>query len=72
MTLVGVTNANAAVTADYREEQGIAFPILADASAVSEAWGVAMIWGNVVRLVDPEGRIVAAGRGDAARVLGER
>ncbi len=72
MTLVGVTAATAEETDDYRGAQGIDFSILADAGTTTEAWGVEMIWGNVVRLVNPEGRIVSEGLKDARRVLAER
>ena len=34
--------------------------------------GVGMIWGNVVRLVDPNGTVVAESLGAAERVLRRR
>lgn len=72
VTLIGVTEASVEEAREYREEMFLDFPILADADATREAWGVELIWGNVVRLVDPDGRVVAEGLGEATQTLGER
>jgi len=58
--------------ADYREAQSLDFPVLASARQTRELWGVHMIWGNVVRLVDPDGIVRAESLGGAERVLGQR
>ncbi len=58
--------------ADYREAKSLDFPILASAKTTRELWGVHMIWGNVIRLVDPAGVVRAESLGAAERVLSER
>jgi len=70
--LVGVTEASLADAEAYAFEQALDFPILAGASEAMDAWGVDFIWGNVVRLVDPEGAIVAVGVGDSEDALTSR
>jgi len=67
-----VTDEPVGIARDYGARQGLTGPFLADASGVREAWGVDMVWGNVVRLVDPRGVVVAVGLGDAQRMLGKR
>lgn len=37
----------------------INYALLADASDVLKAWGVDMIWGTPIYLVDPSGQVVA-------------
>jgi peroxiredoxin len=72
VTLIGVTEASVVQADEYRVRQGLAFPILADAAATHDTWGVELIWGNVVRLVDPQGQVVAESLDEAARVLAAR
>ena len=72
MPLVGVTEASLEDAEAYAFEQGLGFPVLAEAGEVMDAWGVDFIWGNVVRLVDPAGTIVAVGVGDCRSALDAR
>ena len=72
VTLVGLADASVETIERYRVEQDIEFPILANATAQRKQWGVRMIWGNVVRLVNPEGRIVAEGLKGVGRALAAR
>lgn len=70
--LVGVTEAPLEEASAYAYEGGYGFPILAGAGDVMDAWGVDFIWGNVVRLVDPDGQVVAVGVSDSAARLERR
>lgn len=72
MAVFAITDETVEVTEQYAIDQGLEFPILAEAPLTREAWGIDMIWGNVVHLVDPEGRIVADGLGRAEDVLSGR
>ncbi len=72
VSLVGVTEADEPTVEAYVWQHGWGFPILANASEAHQAWGVRMIWGNVVKLVDPDGRVAAEGIGSAAKVLAAR
>ncbi len=70
--LVGVTAADRPTVEAYVQDYGWEFPILAGAGAAQADWGVRLVWGNVVKLVDPAGRVVAEGLGAARRVLQAR
>ena len=72
VTVVGVTAANRQVVEAYREDLDLDLPILANAGPMQEAWGVRLIWGNVVKLVNPDGVVVSEGLGAAAKVLRAR
>lgn len=72
MAVYAVTDDTVELTAQYAIDQGLEFPILAEAPLTREAWGIDMIWGNVVHLVDPEGRIVADDLGGAETILSRR
>ena len=67
--VVGVTRAGAKEATAYRSDERLVLPILADAAVTQDAWGVDMVWGNIVRLVDPEGRIVANDLASARNAL---
>lgn len=67
--VVCVTEAPLELTRAYLFEGGYTFPVLAEAAPAFDAWGIGMIWGSVVRLVDPDGRVVAAGLPASRRVL---
>ena len=70
-TVVGVTDHPAHDAQRYAAKYGIQFPILANADPVREEFGVALVWGTVVFLVDPDGRVVANGLDDAERILAD-
>ncbi len=72
VVLVGVTEASVKATQDYREKHSLEFPILANGHETRAGWGVKMVWGNVIRLVNPEGEVVAEGLKGAARKLASR
>ena len=59
-------------TRSYFDQQDYEFPILAGAEETLDHWGVGMVWGNVVYLVDPDGMVVAEGVEDADEVLTSR
>ncbi len=71
-SLVGVTDAGLEEVEEFAREFELNFPILCDAEAVGEAYGVDLIWGSVFYLVDPERRIVADALVDALRIVRER
>jgi len=58
-SIVASTDDSVELTQAFADEHAINFPILADAPAVREAYGVGLIWGSSFFLVDPEGQIVA-------------
>jgi hypothetical protein len=63
--VVGVTAADADEAREFLVEASGNYPALSEAQATLTAWGIDMIWGNVVYLVDPDGRIVADELDDA-------
>lgn len=71
VAVVGVTDATAQEARRFAKEHRLTFPILAEAEPVREAFGVDMIWGSVVFLVDPSGRVVADSLGGAEERLAE-
>lgn len=68
-TVLGVTDHPVHDAQRYANKHGMQFPVLANADDVREAYGVALVWGTVVFLVDPDGRVVARDLGDAEQIL---
>ena len=68
--VLGVTSAPAAQAQQFQVENGLNYPVLADAQAVFDAYGVQAVWGSVVYLVDPDGKIAARGIEDVRTRLG--
>ena len=60
-SLLAITDAPAEEMAAFRERHELNFPILSEAVATREAFGIDLIWGSVFYLVDPEGRVVEDG-----------
>lgn len=67
-----MTHASVEEVERYAFEGGYGFSFIADAGAVEDAWGIQLIWGNVVRLVDPDRVVVAEGVREARDVLESR
>jgi len=59
--VAGVTSAAALEAEQFQVEFALNYPVLADAQAVFDAWGVKRIWGSVVYLVDRDGNVLARG-----------
>ncbi len=59
--VVGVTAASREDVERFVLEDGGRYPVLANADAERDAWGVSMVWGSVYYLVDPRGLIVVEG-----------
>lgn len=59
--VAGVTEASAAEAERFLVEFGLTYPVIADARALFEAYGVEALWGSVVYLIDAQNRIVARG-----------
>ncbi|MHC4938669.1 MAG: TlpA family protein disulfide reductase [Planctomycetota bacterium] len=59
VTVIGVTDAPVATTKEFAREHAVRYALLAEAEADRKAFGVDMIWGNQLYLLDPEGRVVA-------------
>ncbi len=58
---MGVTAGSELDATRFVIDHGLTFPVLTEAEAETEAWGVRFIAGNVNYLVDPEGNVVAQG-----------
>ena len=69
LVVIGVTYTEAKWAEMYRDDNGATFPILADAEKDSEAFGIRLIYGNAVFLVDPNGKIVTDSMAEAEDVL---
>ena len=61
LRVVGVTDANRSETIAYATELGVNYTLLAAAEADRKAYGIDVIWGSEIYLVNPDGRIVADG-----------
>lgn len=72
LAVVGVTEASADEACAFARENDLEFPILAEAGDVQEAYGIDAIWGSVVFLIDPDGRVVADSLAAAEAALSER
>jgi len=59
--VAGVTWFPAAEAELFATTQALDYPVLAEAQAVFDAWGVEAVWGSVVYLIDADGRVVARG-----------
>jgi hypothetical protein len=69
LTFIAVTEAERGEAAMFRTDYGIPFPVLAEAEASREAWGVDFIWGDSVYFVGKDGRVVSQGFYDLEAVL---
>ena len=72
VVILGVTAASGVEAQQFILEEGVNYPVLADAGAVKEAWGVKRLWGSVVYLVDRDGQVVTRGIDEAMAVLDAR
>lgn len=59
LLVVGVTEAGETRAAAFSRELDLNYPLLAEDAADLESFGVDVIWGTVVFLIDPDGTIVA-------------
>ena len=59
--VAGVTAATAAEAEAFIREQGVNYPVIAEAGALFESYGVNAVWGSVVYLIGEDGRIVERG-----------
>ena len=71
LQVLGITDASFASAQAFMEDEGLNFPILAQAPATREAFGVAMIWGSTYYLIDAEGRVICKGLDSAQEYLDE-
>ena len=69
LAVLGVTESSADEALEFAREYSLNFPVLAGAEESNERYGVDMIWGSVLFLVDPEDRIVADSLRDAEAIL---
>jgi len=67
--VLGVTDADAGSSRAFAENNGLNFPLLAEAPQTRKAFGVEMVWGSTHYLVDPSGKLVAKGLDDAEESL---
>ncbi len=61
IAIIGVTEAPVEGALEFAATHGVTYHVLADARADREAYGIELIWGNQVYLVDPGRKIVASG-----------
>lgn len=59
--VVGVTSESREDAREFIEVAGGRYPVLANAAADRDAWGVDFVWGSVYYLLDPNGVIVLEG-----------
>ena len=71
LTVIGVTEAPLDETLAFREEHSVPYYLLANAQADREAFGIDLVWGNQVYLIDPDGNVVAEGPSDVDEFLKE-
>ena len=69
LRVVGVTDVNRDEAQAYAKELGVNYTLLASAEADREAYGIDMIWGSEIYLINPEGRLVADGIEDVDKRL---
>ena len=69
VAVVGVAGAARADVEAFRVAHGVTYPLLADADADLEAFGVRMIWGSEIYLLDSDGKILARGMDDVDAAL---
>lgn len=69
LNFLGVTAAERGEAAMFRTDFGLPFPVLAEAEAALDAWGVDFIWGNSVYYVGHSGHIEAQGARDVEALL---
>ena len=67
--VVGVTDAGGQATAQFGRQHGVTYPLLGGAEADRKAWGIDMIWGSEIYLVNPDGKVVARGMDDTDEKL---
>ncbi len=61
LMVLGVVRESAAQAQQFQVEYALNYPVLADAQAMFDAYGVDAVWGSVVYLVDADEKIVARG-----------
>lgn len=64
-----VTEASVDEASAFMREQWVPYPVLADAEAVRKSYGIDLIWGSPVFLVDRDGVVVAEELGPVERFL---
>jgi hypothetical protein len=69
LRFLAVTDAERGEAAMFRTDFGLPFPVLAEAEATRQAWGVDFIWGNTVYYVGKSGLIKAQGSHDVQAML---
>ena len=72
LRVLGVTEAPRDRVEEFISTHSVTYPILTDALASEQAYGVEMLWGTEVFLVDPGGIVVADKLANAERMLAEK
>jgi len=71
LQVIMVTEASATGAMQFANEQKLPFPVFADALETRKAFGIEMIWGSPVFLLDASGQVVAEELDEVEEFLAE-
>ena len=71
LIVIAVTTSDKQTARLFSVDYKLNYAILANAEADHEAYGVDLVWGSTIYLIDPEGKIVARGLEDIGVLLEE-
>ncbi len=71
LAIAGVTDASRKDVEIFIHDHATNFPVLAEAKADREAFGISMIWGSVFFLIDDGGNVVSQDLDEIERLVRE-
>jgi hypothetical protein len=69
LVVVGLTAGPAEDVRAFIAEHGVTYPVLRGGDELLDAWGVDVLWGSEIYLVDPDGLVVTRGLDEAEERL---